>query len=216
MFAQSCLYGVILRVATTMAEVSIVTNPMIVGLRLPERVTYAVQQSIRFVGGIGFPTVQDRFERVSPNGPHHGVDVVGHYHPRVERMARAFKTAKCSSYKRSDFRAAKPRVARRLVKQGVNLGSMPCKQLARMIDGITGASGHAAQQIFALFLEASNGLTREGVGQPKCDEIRCSIDLDVGQVAAGMKAGQHFGAGHQPVKRHPNRQGCPKAAPPFC
>lgn len=66
---------------------------MVKRLMLPKRRAGAPQQLVGSVTCEGFPTVQNRIERVRPQRLHDGVHMIGHRAPRMERITVALEKA---------------------------------------------------------------------------------------------------------------------------
>ena len=88
-----------------------IPNPMVEGLRLPERLAGAAEQPVGFAGGEPFPALDNGAERVVGDRPEDGVDMVRHHHPRSEMIPLAVEVPERVHREFGDLRATQPAFA---------------------------------------------------------------------------------------------------------
>src|SRR6185369_12931512 len=62
----------------------VTANPMVERLRLPESLTRAFEQLVRLASSVALPALHNAAQRLVWHRPQHSMNVIRHYHPRIQ------------------------------------------------------------------------------------------------------------------------------------
>jgi len=186
--AEPCLDRIVHDICAEPHALFIVPNPVIVRLTLPEGFSQSRELLVRFVRGVGFPTVQDVAKDVLGPRPDYSMNMIGHDHPGMKVVAFTQEKVHRAGHKSGDFRLPQPACAATRIEVGFDLLGIPEKELLLLVPGerTFGRAG-LLDDNFALPFELFDNLMREGISETKGDEISRAFAFKMRKFAARMK-----------------------------
>jgi hypothetical protein len=121
---------------------------------------------------------------------HYRMNVVGHHHPGVQRIALAFKETKRSGDEGRNLRLFQPALAVAGIQVGIHAFGIPVEQLFLFLPGQGAILGDGLlQDSFPLALQPEQDFSWKCAGKPEGDKVAGPLALEVRQRASGVQPG---------------------------
>ena len=189
--AETGGHGIIPDVTGNSRLLIIITNPVIVGFRLPKRFFAQAQYFLGTARGELFPRFQNVAQQVVRHRPDDGMGVVGHDNPFMQQIPALMKVSHRASDQISDVGPAQVTCARALVKIAFHLAAKIARDFfCGIVNGFASlCEVIQSSQAFRLFVfKSQQNLPGQRVGQAKRNEIGSSFALYMWQIPARVNA----------------------------
>jgi hypothetical protein len=189
---QASRHGVISDVPGNALFFFFVSNPVIVGFPLPERL---VTQTDHLFGPARtelLPRFENIPQQMIGHRPDNRVNMVWHYHPFIQQITAYMEVPQGVGQQIANVRATQMAGSRSPVKMAFHLASkIPCDFFHGIIDRLA-SFGRLIQspQPFVLFLlKLQHDFLRQGIRKSKSDKIGSAFAFHMRQIATAMDAG---------------------------
>ncbi len=131
--AQTGVDGVQCGVSATARRVNLIADQMVVGFGLPKRLADTLQPSIRFIGRIGFPTVQNPAQCLRRSRPDDHVHMVWHHYPGTELVTLLIEMPQSIRNQIRDVRPLEVACAMSGVQLRIHANRIPTEQFLLLV-----------------------------------------------------------------------------------
>lgn len=161
---------------------------MIVTFLLPEMVADVVEKNVGFIGGKGFPAVQNVTERVLRVWPDDGMNMIRHHNPSVQIVALTREKIQRTRRKIGNLRHLEPAITSAGIKECFDPVRIPDEELLFFLPGErTIFRPCLLSDSLALVFEFFKCLARQGIHEPKGNEIAGAFAFQMRKPTAKVK-----------------------------
>jgi hypothetical protein len=174
----------------------VISNPMIVGLRLPERCAGAVKYPVGFPRGKTFPALHNSTQGMIRLRPEHCVDVIRHDDPSIQKVAFFVKKSQSVCDQVCDFRPLEPAFPFVPIQKSFQFakvipldvfqrrGIRPCsvRRLRNLLFGM-----QTVKAFGALRLVFNQNFAWQRIREAKRNEVTCAFPFHVRQISTRMR-----------------------------